>query len=78
MSAFVQLYLASLREWRRDSTALLWSMLFPLTYLADALRHSMTGANAAHAMTTNVLVLVVWWIGCALLALRFFRWEPAA
>lgn len=50
----------------------------PLTYLADALRHSMTGANAVHAMTTNVLVLVIWWIGCAVVALRFFRWESAA
>lgn len=30
MYAFGQLYLASLREWRRDSTALLWSMAFPI------------------------------------------------
>ena len=30
MRTFGQLYLASLREWRRDTTALLWSMMFPV------------------------------------------------
>lgn len=47
----------------------------PLTYLADALRQVMTGANAGYSMTTNVLVLGGWLVACSVLVIRFFRWE---
>lgn len=48
----------------------------PLTYLSDALRQTMTGANGSYSMATNLAVLAAWLVICALLAIRFFRWEP--
>ncbi|MBI5958559.1 MAG: ABC transporter permease [Chloroflexi bacterium] len=50
--------------------------LMPLTYLCDALRQTMVHAPPLHSLTTDILVLAGWGIGCALLAVRFFRWEP--
>lgn len=50
----------------------------PLTYLADALRQTMVNANPEFSMSTNLLVLVGWLVVCAVLALRFFHWEPRA
>ena len=47
----------------------------PLTYLADALRQIMVGAAPLHPLTTDLLVLVVWLVICAFLAVKFFRWE---
>jgi ABC-2 type transport system permease protein len=48
----------------------------PLTYLSDALRQVMVGANPAFSMTRDIGVLVVWLVVCLVLALRLFRWEP--
>jgi ABC-2 type transport system permease protein len=50
----------------------------PLTYLGDALRQLMVGARPDYSLTTDVGVLVAWLVVCALLAVRFFRWEPQA
>ncbi len=47
----------------------------PLTYLADALRQIMVGAAPLHPLTTDLLVLMVWLVICAFLAVKFFRWE---
>jgi ABC-2 type transport system permease protein len=47
----------------------------PLTYLADALRQIMVGGVPLHPLRIDVLVLVVWLAVCAVLAVRFFRWE---
>jgi ABC-2 type transport system permease protein len=47
----------------------------PLTYLADALRQIMVGATPLHPLTTDLLVLLVWLVVCAVLAVTFFRWE---
>lgn len=63
--------------WRIPSSLQPLVDAIPLTYLADALRQLMTGANPVYSMTTNILVLVAWLVGCSLLAIRFFRWEPA-
>ena len=47
----------------------------PLTYLADALRQIMVGANPLHTLWIDLIVLAAWLTVCAILAVRFFRWE---
>ncbi len=47
----------------------------PLTYLADALRQIMVGASPLHPLGIDLLVLTVWLVICAVLAVKFFRWE---
>jgi ABC-2 type transport system permease protein len=47
----------------------------PLTYLADAFRQIMVGAAPLHPLGTDLLVLMVWLVICAVLAVKFFRWE---
>ena len=47
----------------------------PLTYLADALRQVMVGANPVNSLTTDFAVVGLWLVICAVLAVRFFRWE---
>jgi len=47
----------------------------PLTYLADALRQVMVGAIPLHSLQVDLIVLAVWLVVCAILAVRFFRWE---
>jgi ABC-2 type transport system permease protein len=47
----------------------------PLTYLADAFRQIMVGAAPLHPLGTDLLVLLVWLLICAVLAVKFFRWE---
>ncbi|MBN2083924.1 MAG: hypothetical protein JW748_01780 [Anaerolineales bacterium] len=46
-----------------------------LAYLADALRQIMAGAAPLHPLTTGLLVLVVWLVICAVLAVKFLRRE---
>jgi ABC-2 type transport system permease protein len=52
--------------------------LIPLTYLGDALRATMIEAGSSFSMARNLGVLAVWLVACAVLAVRFFRWEPQA
>ena len=47
----------------------------PLTYLADALRQIMVGAPPVFSLGVDIVVAIAWTIGCATLAVRFFRWE---
>jgi len=47
----------------------------PLTYLADALRQIMVGAIPLHPLRIDLMVLAAWLVVCAILAVRFFRWE---
>ncbi|MCI0394071.1 MAG: ABC transporter permease [Chloroflexi bacterium] len=47
----------------------------PLTYLADALRQIMVGAPPVYGLGLDALVLAAWLLVCAVLAVRFFRWE---
>jgi ABC-2 type transport system permease protein len=47
----------------------------PLTYLADALRQTMVGAAPLHPLGFDLLILTVWLVICAFLAVKFFRWE---
>jgi ABC-2 type transport system permease protein len=49
--------------------------LLPLTYLADALRQVMVGATPAYSLGFDFAVLAGWLLICALLAVRFFKWE---
>jgi ABC-2 type transport system permease protein len=48
----------------------------PLTFLADALRQLMVQAAPLYGLTTDFAVLAAWAIGCTVLAVRFFKWEP--
>ncbi|MBI5958614.1 MAG: ABC transporter permease [Chloroflexi bacterium] len=64
--------------WRIPGPMRLFVNAIPLTYLADAFRYLMTGANSSFALSTTILVLAAWLVGCSLLALRFFRWEPSS
>ena len=50
-------------------------LAMPLTYLADALRQVMVGANPVHSLATDFAVVALWLVVCAVLAVRFFRWE---
>lgn len=52
--------------------------IIPLTYLGDALRHTMIDAGTAFSMTRDIGLLAVWLAICAVLAVRFFKWEPQA
>jgi ABC-2 type transport system permease protein len=47
----------------------------PLTYLADGLRQTMVDAAPLYALTTDMLVLAGWLLACAVLSVRFFKWE---
>ncbi|MGH2541542.1 MAG: ABC transporter permease [Ardenticatenaceae bacterium] len=47
----------------------------PLSYLADALRQIMVGAPPVYNLGVDAAVLAAWLVGCAVLAIRFFRWE---
>jgi ABC-2 type transport system permease protein len=47
----------------------------PLTYLADGLRQIMVGAIPLHSLQVDLIVLAAWLVVCAVLAVRFFRWE---
>jgi hypothetical protein len=47
----------------------------PLTCLADALRQTMIGAAPLRQLSTDLLVLIVWLVVCAILAVKCFRWE---
>ena len=49
--------------------------LLPLTYLADALRQIMVGAPPTYPLGVDFAVLAGWLVVCALLAVRFFKWE---
>ena len=52
--------------------------VIPLTYLGDALRKTMVDAGSYFSMERNLAILTVWLVICAVLAVRFFRWEPQA
>ncbi len=52
--------------------------VIPLTYLSDALRATMIEAGDYFSMTRNVLIMAAWLVVCAVLAVRFFKWEPQA
>ncbi|MBN1679032.1 MAG: ABC transporter permease [Anaerolineae bacterium] len=52
--------------------------VIPLTYLGDALRETMIDAGSTYSMTRSLVILGVWLVICAVLAVRFFRWEPQA
>jgi ABC-2 type transport system permease protein len=49
--------------------------IMPLTYLGDALRQIMVGAPPAYPLGVDVVVLGVWLVVCAVLAVRLFKWE---
>ncbi len=52
--------------------------IIPLTYLGDALRHTMIEAETSFSMTRDIGLLTAWLIVCMVLAVRFFKWEPQA
>jgi len=47
----------------------------PLTYLGDALRQVMVGFPPEYSLRVDVLVLSVWLIFSAVLAIRYWKWE---
>jgi ABC-2 type transport system permease protein len=49
--------------------------IIPLTYLVDALRQIMIGTNPVFPLPLDVGVLLAWFAGALVLALRFFKWE---
>jgi len=50
--------------------------IIPLTYLGGALRRTLLDAGSYFGMTTSLLVMAAWLVVSAVLAVRFFRWEP--
>jgi ABC-2 type transport system permease protein len=49
--------------------------IMPLTYLGDALRQITVQGAPDFPLTLDLAVLAGWFIVCALLSVRFFRWE---
>ncbi len=49
--------------------------VLPLTYLGDALRQVMVGAAPEFNLSTDLLVLTCWLVGCTILAYKFWKWE---
>ncbi len=47
----------------------------PLTYLADALRHTILGSPSLYGIPKDLTVLGIWLAACLLLASRTFKWE---
>ena len=47
----------------------------PLTYLADALRHTILGTPSLYGIPKDLTVMGIWLAACLLLASRTFRWE---
>jgi ABC-2 type transport system permease protein len=47
----------------------------PLTYLGDAMRKLMIDAGSYYSLTRSVAILAAWLAVCAVLAIRFFKWE---
>lgn len=53
--------------------------IFPLQHLGDALRHSVDPATTgSHLATRDLLVVLAWGVGAALIAYRRFTWLPVA
>lgn len=48
----------------------------PLSYLADALRKTMLDAGSVYSMSRSLIIMTIWLVACAVLAVKFFRWEP--
>ena len=51
--------------------------VLPLTYFLRLIRNVMLHDQAIWTQGTNVAVIAVWGIGGAIVALRYFRWEPS-
>jgi ABC-2 type transport system permease protein len=49
--------------------------VLPVTYLGDALRQVMVSATPVYSMPVNLAVISAWSVVCAILAIRFFKWE---
>lgn len=49
--------------------------IIPLTYLVDALRQVMIGTNPLFPLPVDVGVLLAWFAGSLVIAIRFFKWE---
>ncbi len=49
--------------------------IIPLTYLADLLRQVMVGATPSFPIALDLGIVSAWLVVCAVLALKFFRWE---
>jgi ABC-2 type transport system permease protein len=47
----------------------------PLTYLVDAIRQIMIGTNPLYPMPVDIGVLMAWFAGALVIAIRFFKWE---
>jgi ABC-2 type transport system permease protein len=54
------------------------ALLFPVTYLGDALRQTMVGANPLNSLAVNGAVLLAWLVVSLALAVRFFKWDNSA
>jgi hypothetical protein len=53
--------------------------VFPLQHLGDALRRSIDPATTgSHLAPRDLLVVLAWGVGAALVAYRRFTWLPAA
>ena len=48
----------------------------PLTYLLELLRHVFVAGEGLGGVATEVAVLLAWGLAGAVIALRWFRWEP--
>ncbi len=51
--------------------------VLPLTYFLRLIRNVMLHDQAIWTQGTNVAVITAWGIGGAIVALRYFRWEPS-
>jgi ABC-2 type transport system permease protein len=51
------------------------TQVFPLTYLADAMRAVAIDGASLDQVGTDLLGLVFWCLVACLVAIRFFRWE---
>lgn len=49
--------------------------VLPVTYLTDALRQLLVGANPLHSQTVNATVLLGWLVVALVVATRFFKWD---
>lgn len=51
------------------------ALIIPVTYLVDALRQVMVGANPLHSQALNAGVLLAWLAVALVIATRFFKWD---
>lgn len=51
------------------------AVTLPSAYLGDGLRWAISGASQIASLSSSILILTAWTVGCFLFSMKFYRWE---